>query len=32
MSILYRPQKEAKQLDGLTTEIAKRIQKIIEEK
>ena len=32
MSILYRPQKDAKQLDGLTTEIAKRIQKIIEEK
>ena len=29
MSILYRPQKEVKKLEGLTIEIAKRIQKVM---
>lgn len=29
MSIIYRPQKEVKELEGLTLEIAKRIQKSI---
>ena len=29
MSIIYRPQKEVKELEGLTLEIAKRIQKAI---
>ncbi len=32
MSILYRPQKEVKKLEGLTIEIAKRIQKVMKEK
>ena len=32
MSILFRPQKNVKDLEGLTIEIAKRIQKIMEQK
>ena len=32
MSMLFRPQKNVKNLEGLTIEIAKRIQKIMEQK